>query len=250
MNGLLEQSKKFVKRNASTILTVTGGVGVVATTVMAVKATPKAVTLLEKAKEEKGEELTTFEKVQVAWKPYIPAALIGAGTITCIFGANVLNKRQQASLASAYAFLDSSYREYKKKVEELYGEEGVAHIREEIAKDNYEPMKNPDDNKELFYDEFSKTYFEATKEEVLQAEYDINRMIATESGAALYEFYECLNLPYEPYAKELGWSQGILSDMYWTYWLDFDHSQMITEDGRECQIITMRQEPVIDFAYY
>lgn len=250
MNGFLEQSRKFVKRNASTILTVTGGVGVVATTVMAVKATPKAITLLEKAKEEKGETLTTFEKVRVAWKPYVPVVLVGAGTIACIFGANILNKRQQASLISAYTLLDSSFKDYKRKVEELYGEEGVAQIREELAKDKYEPIENPDINKQLFYDEFSKTYFESTMEKVLQAEYNINRMIANESGAALFEFYDYLNIPYEPYAKELGWSQSILSDMYWTYWLDFDHSQMTTDDGRECHIITMRQEPVIDFAYY
>ena len=161
MNGLLEQSKKFVKRNASTILTVAGGVGVIATTVMAVKASPKAITLLEKAKEEKGEKLTTVEKVQVAWKPYIPVVLTGAGTIACIFGANILSKRQQASLISAYTLLDSSFKDYKKKVEELYGEEGVAHIKEELAKDKYKPMENPDNNKQLFYDEFSKTYFES-----------------------------------------------------------------------------------------
>lgn len=250
MNGLLEQSRKFVKRNASTILTVAGGVGVVATTIMAVKATPKAVTLLEKAKEEKGEELTTIEKVQVAWKPYIPVVLTGVGTIACIFGANILSKRQQASLISAYTLIDGSFKDYKKKVEELYGEEGVSHIKEELAKDKYTPMENLDNNKQLFYDEFSKTYFESTMEDVLQAEYEVNRMIANEGGAYLYEFYNYLNIPYEPYAKELGWSQGILSAMYWTYWLDFDHSKMTTDDGRECHIITMRQEPVIDFDAY
>ena len=55
MNNLLRCSKLFVKRNASTILTSVGGVGVVATSVMAVKATPKAIALLEQAKEEKQE---------------------------------------------------------------------------------------------------------------------------------------------------------------------------------------------------
>ena len=43
---------RFLKRNASTILTCVGAVGVVATSVMAVKATPKALILLEKAKGE------------------------------------------------------------------------------------------------------------------------------------------------------------------------------------------------------
>ena len=54
MNKLLRSSKLFLKRNSSTILTVVGATGVIATSVMAVKATPKALTMIEKAKEEKG----------------------------------------------------------------------------------------------------------------------------------------------------------------------------------------------------
>ena len=57
-------ARLFVKRNASTILTCLGGVGVVATSVMAVKETPKAIRLIEEAEKEKGEELTKCEKVK------------------------------------------------------------------------------------------------------------------------------------------------------------------------------------------
>ena len=119
---LISKSQLFLKRNAPTILTCMGGVGVVATTVMAVKATPKALTLLEEAKEEKGEVLTELEVVKTIAPCYIPTILMGAATISCIFGANILNKRQQASLASAYALLSTSYKEYKDKVEEMMGE--------------------------------------------------------------------------------------------------------------------------------
>ena len=115
MNKWLYKSKVFLKKNGSTILTVAGGVGVVATSVMAVKATPKALYLLEQAKEEKGKELTKFEVVQVAGPVYIPSIIMGISTIACIFGANALNKRQQAALMSAYALLDNSYKEYYEK---------------------------------------------------------------------------------------------------------------------------------------
>lgn len=54
---------------------------------------------------------------------YIPAAISGTATIFCIFGANVLSKRQQAALTSAYALLNDSYNNYKDKLKELYGEE-------------------------------------------------------------------------------------------------------------------------------
>ena len=52
---MLDRSKLYLKNNASTILTCVGAVGVVATTVSAVKATPKAMRLLDNAKKEKGE---------------------------------------------------------------------------------------------------------------------------------------------------------------------------------------------------
>ena len=49
-------NKQFWHRNASTVLSCLGGVGVVATSVLAVKATPKALKLIDKEKEEKGED--------------------------------------------------------------------------------------------------------------------------------------------------------------------------------------------------
>ena len=61
MNGLLRQSQLFIKRHGSTILTCTGGIGVIATTMSAVKATPKALQLIEKAEKEKGEKLSKWE---------------------------------------------------------------------------------------------------------------------------------------------------------------------------------------------
>ena len=109
-------ARLFVKRNASTILTILGSIGVVATTVTAVKATPKAIRLIEEAEQEKGEELTKWEKTKTATKPYLPAILLGTSTVACIFGAQILNQKQQASLVSAYALLDQSYKEYKKKL--------------------------------------------------------------------------------------------------------------------------------------
>ena len=55
--------KSFFNRNASTILSCLGGAGVIATSVMAVKATPKAISLITKAEEIKGEKLSKWEAV-------------------------------------------------------------------------------------------------------------------------------------------------------------------------------------------
>ena len=243
-------AKLFLKRNGSTILTVLGGAGVVATAVTAVKATPKAIKLIEVYEEQKGEGLTTLEKIKVAGPHYIPSILIGAGTIACIFGANILSKRNQASLISAYALIDNSYKEYKKKVAELYGDEAHKEVVSSIAKDKYTDDIRVSDDKQLFYDEFSHRYFESTLEDVIKAEYNTNRQLQCNGGVYLNDYYEFLGLEPSPVGTELGWSSGILESHYLAEQIAFDHWKVVLEDGLECCIITLRYEPVIDFAYY
>ena len=249
--SLLQSSMLFLKRNASTILTYAGGAGVIATSVMAVKATPKALALLENAKEEKGEDLTKIETIKVEGPAYIPSVLMGVSTIACIFGANLLNQRQQAALMSAYALLDNSYKDYKKKLAELYGEDTVDEIKEEITKDEYneDPYK-VENGKQLFYDDFSQRYFESTTENVLRAEHEVNRMLETNYCVYLNEFYELLGIERTDYGDYLGWSTGEIVETYWYCWIDFHHQKVIMEDGMECTIISMGMEPTFGFEDY
>lgn len=241
--------KNFIKRNGSTILTCVGAVGVVATAVTAVRATPKVVRLLEDIEEEKGEELTKLEVVKIAGPHYIPSILIGAGTLACIFGANVLNRRHQAALMSAYALLDNSYKEYKGKVKEVYGEEADLKVRTEIAKDKY-VESDLDYAERLFYDEYSGRYFNSTMENVIQAEYELNRRLAINGVVYLNEFYELLDVDPVAVGTEVGWSSGTLKSIYWANWIEFKHEDVLIDDDLECCIISARYEPVIDFAYY
>lgn len=251
MNNLLDYSMKFVKKNASTILTVAGGVGVVATAVLAVKATPKAIQVLEEAKEEKQEELTVLEKVQIAGPAYIPAIITGAATIACIFGANVLNQRQQAALMSAYALLDNSYKEYRAKVVELYGEEAGNKIKDEIVKDKLEAESiTVNDGKRLYFDEYSSRYFEATTEHMLYVENKINRVMSETAGMYLNEYFELVGLERTDYGDFMGWSSCELYDTYWSSWFDFEYRKVILEDGLECTIVSFKMDPTFNFEDY
>lgn len=248
MNNLLNNSKLFVKRNAPTILTCAGGAGVVATSVMAVKATPKALKRLEQAEEAKGDDLTTFEKVQAAGPVYIPAALVGVSTIACIFGANVLNKRQQAIMASAYAMLDNSYKEYKKKFREMYGTDADAEVRESIANDKYKQVDIPEDEKfDLFFDEFSGRFFKSTLEKVQKAEYQVNRDLVMQEWCTINNFYEYLGIPVLDIGDDIGWSTANNEQAYWQAWVDFSNVKAVTNDGREYYIVRMFQEPMMGF---
>lgn len=251
MNTLLNVSKLFVKRNGSTILAVIGGVGVIATSIMAVRETSKALKLIEDSKEEKGEDLTVFETIKVAGPVYIPSILMGVSTIACIFGANALNKHKQAALMSAYALLDNSYKEYKSKTVELRGEDFNSCAREEIAKDRYTGDDNSDDNdKVLFYEEFSGRYFNSTMEDVLKAEYEINKRLSEWGAAYLNDFYALLKIPVTDYGDYLGWSRGGMYKMHWTQWLSFKHEKFKLDDGLEGYILTFSHEPIPDFEEY
>jgi len=244
-------ASSFFKKNSSTILTCIGGIGVVATSVMAVKATPKALKLIEKSKEEKGEDLTKFEMVKIAGPVYIPSIITGAATIACIFGANILNKRAQASIISAYALADNSYKEYKKKVEELYGEGADRRVTQEIAKDKYDETDIlVDGEKELFYDNFSMRYFESTMENVIRAEYDLNRALSVDNYACVNEFYDFLGIEKIEGGSSLGWSEAELFENTWCSWLDFRHEKVVMDDGLECYIVYMSEEPSLRYLDY
>lgn len=243
---------KFTKA-LPTVLSIVSIVGLTATVVTAVRETPKAVKILEERKLEKGEELTVKETVKATWKCYIPVVAIGAGTVACILGANALNGKVQASLASAYALVSNAYGKYKGKVVELYGKEAHDKIISSIAAEKATPMpikagsfiKNScldfDDKEEevLFYDVFSDSYFTSTISKVLQAEYHLNRNYVLAGGVEINQFYDFLGISRVEGGDTVGWScyDGEIQ------WIDFDHHKTVTDDGLEVHVIEMVFEP-------
>lgn len=250
MNKVLLVSKRFIKKNSSTILTCAGAAGVVGTAVLAVKATPKALKLIEEAEREKGDELSKWEVVQVAAPTYIPSILIGTGTLVCIFGANIMNKRAQAAITSAYALLDQTHKEYKNKVKEMYGEGADQEAKAELAKDKYKDADiDEEDESPLFYDEFSKRYFNAKNEDILYAEYEINKLLNTNGVVSLNDYYNLVGLDPVDYGEYLGWSSAQMYEHFWDDWLYFHHTKVEMDDGLECYIIDYT-EPFANYLDY
>lgn len=262
--GLIKQTGKALKKASPTILSILGVAGVVTTVVLAVKATPKALERIEDAEEtkslEKGEKLTRMETIAACWQCYIPATATGIATIGCILGANVLNRCQQATLVSAYALANRSFADYKNKLKELYGQETHDKIMESLMVEKPEPptisgsfsgnrfdFGETDDQKHLFYDSFSKRYFEATFSDVLLAELYVNRNFAINGGEiAVDEFYNFLGLDTPDELKGLSW---YVSDYY--YFIDFSHSKHCVDDGPdrepvECWMIEMDYPPTVE----
>lgn len=249
----------FLKKYSPTILTYVGIVGVVATAVATGKAVSKAEKVLGKEKEIKGQKLTQKEAIKTAAPIYITPVLIGVSTIACILGANILNRRSQASLMSTYALLSTSYKEYKDKLKTLYGEEVHKHVVESLAVEKAKGVQNNEgcllhnhslelecaDAHEtyLFYDEWSGRYFESTIENLMNAEYRINRNFVLRGYAFLRELYDFLGLDETDFGNTAGWA--VCDDE--VYWLDFYHRKVSLDDNLECYIVECMYEPSVNF---
>ncbi len=261
---VLHRSKLYIRKYSPVALSCVASVGVVVTAVVAVKSTPKAMAQIhaDSRKNHDGDPYayTKKEAVVSAWKCYIPAVAIGASTIVCIMGTNTLNRRQQAALTSAYALVQNSYKEYKDKLKELYGEEAhntiINSIVSEQCKDisitaaggwynsslDFGESTEPEIVR-TFYDGFSQRYFESTIEKVIQAEYHLNRNFLFAGVASLNDYYEFLGLEKTDFGNTVGWS-SINGDIYW---IDFDHQMTTLEDGLEVCLINMVFEPTADW---
>ena len=233
--------KMFVRRNSSTVLTVLGSVGVVATAYATARATPKAMQLLKEAEEDKGEGLTVCEKIIVSTPIYLPAAILGITTVACIFSANMLNQRNQATIQSAYALLDQTYKDYRRKCKELYGEDADHRIIEALA---VEESKNIHVSKPvLWYEENSHRFFEASLEKVLTAEYHLNRNYILRGETNLNELYSFLGLRPTDEGEVKGWAPYDCCD----FWIEFNHVKSKLEDGTTFYILEMPFEPRLGY---
>ena len=247
------------KREIPTILTIVGVIGVAATAVLSINATTKASELKQEMEEKAERELTRFETAITVLPAYIPAIVSGVATMSCIIGANILNKQQQASLASAYALASNILRQYKSKVIEMCGEETHNKIMESITIEKsedkylYAPTmvggmsldidEHDSDDTRLFYDVFSQRYFESTLCRVIQAEYYLNRDYMLRGYASLNDFYNFLGIEPTNYGKIVG-SSNYNSD---AYWLDFNHRKVFIDDDLECCMIEMLYPPESGF---
>jgi hypothetical protein len=262
ISAILHKSKLYLKQSSPAILTCLGAIGVVSTSVLAVKATPKACQLLENERYERAykadddsqyyQDLMPLEVIQLTWKCYIPAALVGLSTIACIFGANVLSKRNQTSLVSAYALLNQSYQQYRNAAKAVYGEDADEKIKIEAAKNVYVSaagcyIYDPESESEeiLFYDTFCKRYFTSTMSSVINAQYHVNRNFALRGWSDINELYDFLGLEKYRGGDLIGWSADEMLESGLTPWIEFENRLVKMDDGLECYIISTLYEPTV-----
>lgn len=252
-------ARRLVKKRSPEILTGLGIAGMVTTTVLAVKATPKALQLIEEAKYEKVDETTVkprdlkpLEVIKVTWKPYVPAALIGTASVACLIGANSVNARRQAALYSAYKLSETALTEYKEKVVETIGEKKEKTVREKIAKDKVDqnPVTKTEivvtgNGESLFFDPISGRYFKSDIETIRRIINDLNYAMGygSEMYVSLSQLYDELGMDHTAISDQIGWNieDGLIEP---------DFSTQLTDDGRPCIVLDYLKVPKYNFDNY
>lgn len=138
-----KKAQLTVRKHSPEILMVAGVIGTVAGAVMACKETLELEDVLDECKQEKMEleeqyamceqysedalkkdqvKLTIKHAAKIV-KLYAPSVIMEVTSIGVIFASNDIMRKRNASMAAAYATLNSMYKRYRQNVIESYGEE-------------------------------------------------------------------------------------------------------------------------------
>ena len=256
-NGLskfVKGLKLTVKKHQPEILTGIGIAGMITTTIMAVRATPKALDLMAEVKDAHAQDTDkkalAKDIITKVAPVYIPSAIVGGLSIGCVIGASAINVRRNAALATAYAISESALKTYQEKVIETVGEKKEKAVREAVAQETIK--KNPIGSKEIIIigsgevrciDAISGRRFMSSVQKIKDVENELNRRIISEMYISLNDLYDELGLSHTPIGDDLGWNID---------WLDKDMIKLATdttmdEDGVPCLVMDYRITPKYGF---
>lgn len=249
---LIKSVQFTLTKHSPEILTGLGIAGMITTTILAVKATPKAMKICEAEKLDRTnnyiEEPTKIEYVKACWKCYIPAAITCGMSIACLIGASSVNVRRNAALATAYKLSETALNEYKEKVVETIGEKKEKSIKDAIAKDKVE--KDPVNQQNIIvtgkgetlcYDGLFGRYFKSNMDKLKKIENDLNLRLRNENYISLNEFYYEVGLDGVGAGDDLGWNieRG---------YLELHFSSQLASDGTPCLVVGFDTPPRYDYA--
>lgn len=250
INDIFKQVKSKTVEHSPEILLGIGITGMLSSTVLAVKATPKVYSMIEREKEKREvecePELTKVEIFKMAWKPYLLAAISFSVSTACIIGAHSVNAKRNAMLATAYKISERALVEYKDKVIEVVGEEKEKEIRDKVSKDRME--KDPVSNNTvilakgdtLCYDTITGRYFKSDVDRIKKAENELNHILITGDYCSLNEFYDMLDIPATEMGTAVGWNvKNGLVEIYF--------SAQIADDGQPCVVVNYDIQPTYNF---
>ena len=254
VNGVTSKAVMKLKKHSPKILVVAGIAGTVVSAVLACKATTKVAEILDETKgtldtihdgmdtgaingqeytTEDGKKDTVVVYAQTGMKLaklYGPAIILGTLSITSILASNNILRKRNVALGAAYAAIDKSFKEYRGRVIERFGEQVDTELKYGIKAKKFEEIEvDPETGKEK---KVKKTVMVADPN--LQSDYavyfdsksrnyetnpDYNRMflkaqqafandkLQTRGHLFLNEVLDDLDLPRTPAGQIVGWTK-------------------------------------------
>ena len=176
--------------------------------------------------------------------PTVGSFMIGTA---CVIMSDVCSARIIRASNIAYKRLAANFAEYKAAV---IGACGAG--ANELAMKKAAETHAPDTEEKLeagyyhFYDSFSRNDFVAKMEDVIAAEYEINRQLSREGFVSVNDFYEMLEINHVAGGNELGWDVSELVDYCGECWLEFMNVEHVEEDGTKWYSIHYAYDPCVD----
>lgn len=254
VNGVASKTVMKLKKHSPEILVVAGIAGTVVSAVLACKATTKVAEILDETKgtldtihegmetgaingqeytTEDGKKDTVVVYAQTGMKLaklYAPAIILGTLSITSILASNNILRKRNVALGAAYAAIDKSFKEYRGRVIERFGEQVDTELKYGIKAKKFEEIEvDPETGKEK---KVKKTVMVADPN--LQSDYAVyfdsksrnyetnpnyNRMflkaqqafandkLQTRGHLFLNEVLDDLDLPRTPAGQIVGWTK-------------------------------------------
>lgn len=248
IENAIKSTKNFMCKHSPEILTGIGLAGMITSTVLAVKATPKALILIDNYKKKNNIDTLTFiETTKVAWKPYIPAGATGLASAMCIIGAARVNSKRNAALTAAYAISERTLLRYRDKVIETIGENKEKKIMDKISQEDVE--NNPVSKSQVIItpkgntlcrDAYSGRYFRSDIDQIRKIVNELNRTMTYDNYISLGEYYDKIGLDHIQNDSRIGWNidHGLI---------DLDISACLAENDEPCIVINFVNPPKVDF---
>lgn len=161
-------------------------------------------------------------------KLYAPAAALGVISLTCILASHGIIHKRNTALAAAYTAVDNSFKEYRQRVTERFGEELDRELKYDIKTKEVEETVVQEDGTETvvpkkvniangvhetseyarFFDEWCKGWTKDAEANLVflrQVEAWANQRLQTVGHLFLNEVYDALGIPRSKAGQIVGW---------------------------------------------
>lgn len=230
-----------VQKNSPHILFGVGVVGVVATAVLASRATLKLDSVLTESEEKMREAerllaqnrsdytekdfgkdalIIRFRAVGNVAKLYALPVSVGVLSIACLAGSHHILNSRNVALTAAYATLEKSYGEYRERVVNQLGVEKEAKLYSEVVNNRELEAKDPDAvivpggrsiYSRMFNDQTSPSWQRRPEDNwffIKCQENTANTLLHSRGHIFLNEVLDSLNLERCPEGQIVGWVRG------------------------------------------